>query len=373
MRIWPYVFGISLVALGCTEPNPAYDPDPFLPGECREGVSFEETFDDYEKPEQLDLVFVIDSSGDVEEMQGAVAEAVPGFLQSLEDAELDVRATVVTSDASRAVSIAPAVDSAEGCEDNSETIADSDNDDWRRVISCNVRQGTEAAPASEPLAVTDALFTDLDERVGLFRDSARKLVVVVTNEDDCSADSTIDGNGTTRQACADADAAGDLTDVGTLVESIASNARSDRGVAFAVISGPPSSLDDGEVRPVCSSRLGAVYGASRLEQATELFGQQGYFGNLCRADLSGAFTEIANRLALPQETTFCAGRNMLQEPLAVSGRYDGDLAPIRVGDEGFVFLGETSTCETGAIRVQPDALRDSESVEIEYCVDPDAE
>lgn len=373
MRIWPHVLGISLLALGCTEPNPAYDPDPFLPGECREGVSFEETFDSFERPEKLDVVFVVDNSGDVESMQETLSEATPAFLRQLEDADLDVRATVVTTDASRAVSIAPAIDSVDGCEDNTETIAKSGDDDWRTVIACNVNQGTEGNPASEPLEVTRALFADLDDRVGLFRDDARKVVVVVTNEDDCSSDGTVDGNGSVRQACADAAAQGDLTDVAEIVDDLLSYAKSDRGVGLAVLSGPAAALEDGEVRPVCSSRIGAVYGANRLEQAVELMGEQGFFGNLCRADFSGLLDELAQELALPQETTFCVGRDMLQEPLAVSGRYDGDLAPIRVGDEGFVFLGETADCETGAIRVEPDALRGAESVEVEYCVDPDAE
>jgi hypothetical protein len=371
MRKLTLMLSAAATLAACTEPNPAYEPDPFLPGECREGVRFEETFDDFERPERLDVVFVIDNSGDVEPMQEAVAEAVPGFLGTLAGADVEVRATVVTTDASRAVSIAPAVDSVDGCGGNDETIAESGDDDWRNIIACNVLQGSEGAPASEPLEVAVALFDDLDERVGLFRDDARKLIVVVTNEDDCSAEGSIDGDGTVRQACADASAAGELTPVEDIVASLQSFSRSDRGVALAVVSGPAATIED-EVRPVCSSRIGAVYGANRLEDATVALGDQGYFGNLCRADLSGVFDDIANAVGLPRETTFCPGRELLQEPLSVTGLYDGDPAAIRVGEEGFVFLGQTTDCPTGAIRVQPAALREAESFTMEYCVDPDA-
>ncbi len=370
MRATPYLLAIVLLSLGCTEPNPAYNPDPFLPGECREGVKFEESFDDFEAAEKLDVVFVVDNSGDVDAMQEAVAESVPGFLKSLTDADVQVRASVVTTDASRALVLAPAVDDREGCDGNSSTVVESSDDDWRNAVACNVLQGSEGAPVSEPLSVLQGLFTDLDPRVGLFRDDARKLVIVVTNEDDCSGGEAT-GQGSVRQACADAAADGQLLDVENVVESVKGFAKSDRGVALAVISGPAAAIED-EVRPVCSSRIGAVYGANRLEQATTLMGEQGYFGNLCRSDLSGVFAEVASAVALPQETLFCPGRELLQEPLSVSGVYDGEKAPIRVGDDGFVFLGKTDSCPTGAILVRPDALREAESVDLEYCVDPDA-
>ena len=53
-----------LLAAGCVSENPAYDPNPLLPDECREGAEVSETFASFGRPEKLDILFVVDGSGD---------------------------------------------------------------------------------------------------------------------------------------------------------------------------------------------------------------------------------------------------------------------------------------------------------------------
>src|SRR5690606_6517639 len=92
---------LSLAAfglLGCTEPNPAFNPDPLLPGECRAGNRAEQSFDAYERPEKLDVLILVDSSGDVERMQDKFAQAAQPWLEDLKARGLDVWAAVTTTD-----------------------------------------------------------------------------------------------------------------------------------------------------------------------------------------------------------------------------------------------------------------------------------
>lgn len=280
---------IGLLAAACVDDNPGYAPESGLPDVCR-GV------ETVEQPDALDILMVVDNSGDVEGEQERLASALPEFLDTLAARGISVRVGVVTTDASAAPGLAPPGQIAEGCGGNVQAIASSDaGGNWTEIAACNVVQGEDGQPRQQALEVIER---SVVERRGnldaFFREDARLLVVVFSNEDDCSSGADVGGEGAIRTQCVRN--AGRLTKVSSYVDAIRDGAPGSEGVALAVVSGPPSSRElapDEPVRPVCQSTLGAAYPANRLFEAATLFGDDGVFENLCTDDLSFTLAEIA--------------------------------------------------------------------------------
>lgn len=280
---------LGLLAAGCVDDNPGYAPESGLPEVCR-GV------ETVEQPDKLDILMVVDNSGDVEGEQERLASALPAFLDTIAARDISVRVGVATTDGSAAPGLAPPGQIAAGCGGNVQAIASSDDGgDWTEIAACNVVQGEDGQPRQQALEVIERSVVERPGNLEAFlREDARLLVVVFSNEDDCSSGAQLGGEGAVRTQCVRN--AGRLTKVSSYVEAITQGAPSSDGVALAVISGPPSSREvgpDESVRPVCQSTLGAAYPANRLFEAATLFGDDGVFENLCTDDLSFTLAEVA--------------------------------------------------------------------------------
>lgn len=361
---------VTLGAVGCVDDNPAYAPNPDLPDQCRRGVEVSETFEGFERPQKLDILVVVDNSGDIVPEQERLASALPGFLETLADRDISVRLGVVTADASSAGGLAPAGVIGEGCQNNNKQIAESSQGGWTEVAACNVVQGNSGQPRQQALEVIE---TSVADRPGtlesFFREQARLLVIVLSNEDDCSSPDEIGGEDTVRNECVWS--AGRLSKVSTYVDSVREQFQTPEGVALAVFSGPPSDREvaRGEaVRPVCQGTLGAAYPANRLYEAAQAFGQQGYFQSLCTDDLGFGLSEVADELVGPPRTTLCPAETLVHEPLEVVARGGGEENQVPLGEGGFLFFGPTGACETGALSFAAPALAGAEAVDVRYCI-----
>jgi hypothetical protein len=365
---------ILLTAVGCTDPNPFYHPDPLLPGQCRRGVEVSETFDEFELPEQLDILVVVDDSGSVERTQEAFADALPGFLETLHARGISLRVGVVTTDGVGPAGLAPPGTIREGCAQNTGVFADSESlGDWTRVAACNVVQGAGGQPRQQALAVIKISVVEQPGTLAEFlRPRARLLIMVVSNEDDCSSGAPLGGDGAIRDQCARS--AGQLSDISEWVSAIRAQAATPQGVSMAVFSGPPTDHEisgDETIRPACQGALGAAYPANRLWQAASLLGEYGVFESLCTDDLSFSLSAVADRLAEPAPVTLCPAQRMVHEPLEVGVvAADGSASSVPLGEEGFLYFGSTDACERGALSVSPGILADAESIDVRYCVDP---
>lgn len=149
------ILGVSALALmGCTEPNPGYwGGGPGLPGECRVGEEVLESFEDFERPEKVDLLLMVANSGEVSGYQEALSRSLPSFLADLESDGLDLQVAVMTADAEAEGVLAPAVDSGEGCGGNDLQVVRSGDKDWTEIVACNVRQGSHGSARQQPLAI----------------------------------------------------------------------------------------------------------------------------------------------------------------------------------------------------------------------------
>ncbi|RDV37187.1 hypothetical protein DV096_14480 [Bradymonadaceae bacterium TMQ3] len=365
-------FTLALSVLGCTEPNPAYQGDPLLPEDCRAGIERSELFDRFERPELLDVLVVMDNAGEMQAYQRALAEAMPGFLERLEgEGRLDVQVGVVTTDARDGAGLAPIVRDVEGCESNTLQVAYSGTEGWVRAAACNVQQGEGGDGFQQALDVIETNVLGQASALRAFRrEEARLLILVVSNEDDCSG-ATPGGEGASRDVCAWN--AEDRREIAPLVEELLASAESPEGISFAVISGPPSgvSYEDGEVvRSVCRSTLGAAYPGNRLYQTVEAFGERGVFTSACTLDFFDQLDRIADRLALTGSVTLCASEPMAHEPLEVLGLTDEGQEKVIGFGSGFVFLGPVEGCDNGALSLKRRGLEGIVEVSTRYCALP---
>ncbi|MFP4599622.1 MAG: hypothetical protein ACOC9W_04135 [Persicimonas sp.] len=296
-RFW-LIWMVGLLGAACTEENP-YNTEPLVADACEQQAR------EFEGPAALDILVVVDNSGDVMREQQRLAMAMPDFLGTLEARGLSTRVGVVSTDASAEADLREPGTIYEGCEQNSGQIADSDGaGDWKRIAACNVMIGDDGQERQQALKVIERSIVDRPGQLdGFFRDQARLLVVVLTNEDDCSGDEALPGEDPTRSECVwHRDR---LTEVDAVVESIHEQTESRRDIALAVFAGPPSGRDveQGEqVRPVCQGTLGAAYPSNRLYEATRALGQHGHFDSLCTDDLSFGLAEVAAEV----EQLYCA-------------------------------------------------------------------
>ncbi len=352
---------LALAAVACTEPNPAYDPNPVALGECRAGVEVGETISEFERPEKLDVLFVVDGSGDVEDLQQVLSDSVSEFLGTLNLLALDTHVAVATTDASGEAQLARPGRLADGCASNSTVVAKSTDSNWISATRCNVFQGGQSGSGfDQPLRVVERL-VDAGAGQEFFRADARLLVVIVTKDDDCSSEDPL--SGIPRDVCANNP---DLVDVGDTIDAWRASRLTTDSFALAVIAGPPSDQERMDRRPVCSSTVGSVFPANRLFRATELLGDGGYFSTACTDDIAPWLISIGKDFAANGTATFCPGAELAHEPLSVV-LFDGeDQEEVRLG-EGYRYLGSTDSCENGAVQFAASSLRGIDEISLEYC------
>lgn len=363
------------VALGgCTEGNDFYQPGPLLSDECRRGVEVSERFESFESPEKLDILAVIDNSSDMKRAQKAFADALPAFLETLDEREISVRLGVLSTDADAPIGLSSPGTEREGCAQNTGDVADSQSDgDWTRVAACNVVRTDASTPRQQAFGVLQKNLVEQPEALSDFlRPRARKLILILSNEDDCSSENALgQANSSVRERCATK--ADQLDEIAAWVESVRAQSVTEEGILLAVLSAPPSDQDIGEdesLRPVCQGAFGAGYPANRLWQAAGLFGDYGLFQSLCTDALSYYLSAIADQLVAPARMTLCPAQKMVHEPLDVSLLRAADSSTsVPLGADGFLYSGETPTCANGAVTLSPAILSGVESIEMRYCVE----
>ncbi len=358
---------VVMALSGCTEANPAYQPGPVLPGECRVGAETSETFAGFELPQKVDLLVVVpDAPG---EQTMAFQEALlPELLDQVEEAsrDLDLQVGVVSPGGPR-TGLAVANQEVRGCEgfEDSPAVIDTGVEDWRALLECTVMQGSRGARRQR---VLDSLGSGyVEDGLDLVRGDARQVVLVVTPEDDCSGpDFEDDGTNTFRDLCSwQRDT---LLNVERAVESLQETAGAPEGFSLVVIGGPPTSQDPAvgeELEPACESGLGPVFPAPRLYEATRLLGEQGVFMNACVEDFSGLLGEVFEGVVHGDGVTLCPELIVAQEFLEVVGIDANDDRDLVFGEDYF-FAGPTRVCPEGALRLMGDP-GELEEVFLRYC------
>ncbi len=303
-----------------------------------------------------DILFVIDDSGSMREEQEKVAAQLEGFVAALASGpvENDFRVGVVTTAVTQNFvrSCDPTSDDTElsgypdasgrlqpatlpGDDRDGPTILSYRDDDLVDRFAALVRRGTEGSGQEMGLeAMRLAITGPLGEEQDFLRPGARLLVVIVTDEDDCSdptgtavaltatscglgscetdADCTADGaycldhRGTRTcqvNQCETTAGRAALEPVDRYVELLQNlDDGTGRGLmreTFLAVIGP-ADVDSGEPAR-CSAGSDEAYGVGvRYRQAVDAMGDNGTIASICADDYGDALLRIAELVEAPQ-------------------------------------------------------------------------
>ena len=196
---------VALWGVACT--SPVEEPGSTLPGRCQAEAPRIST-------QKTDILFVIDNSGSMAEEQEAIARELPAFLSELRQGggvDQDFRVGVITTsvylnaryDVNKPPTFEPYNDQAGRLQPVPDALGRPTAERYLEMGDANllarferlVKQGTGGSGQETPfeavrLAVSEPLTTTpIAEggNAGFLRDGARLLVVLVTDEEDCSS------------------------------------------------------------------------------------------------------------------------------------------------------------------------------------------
>ena len=240
---------------------------------------------------KMDIVFVVDNSGSMQEEQSNLATNFPGFasvLQHYQNGGLDFRVALTTT--GRDIMYTVDLGGPFGTLPQSETGDDGEfrntcNNPARwlvqgdpalsQTLSCRANVGTSGPSIEMPLLMSKWALKEraLDTNVGFLRDDALLAVVMITDEDDSS---TTQNNFTLNATMANMPIDWHPADQVAFFDQLKGNRTR---WAAAVIAG------DGN----CSSSFGDAADAVRLKQFVSLANQgstQAVFSSICNGDLT---------------------------------------------------------------------------------------
>jgi hypothetical protein len=333
------------------EPQPEEQTDKYVPIDV--------------KP-KADILFMVDNSGSMKEEQDNLARNFPTFMAELRNIQgglPDVHVAVVTSDLGAGTldgsgchaggqgGLFQGWDKGCGVDPNSRFIVASDGEksknyqgDLAAVFACMAKVGVGGCGYEHQLAAaTRALSAPRSpENAGFLRDDAYLQIILITDEDDCSAPSNSDLFGMSLPEeepsfrCARAGHTcqgrmppagefsapladcepvenGALINVGKFVEEVRALKKDPAQILVAGIFGWPTT-DGAQYRvgkakdapgrpgqwdylPVCSSMNGEATAALRVKQFVDAFGANSSWESICSDDFSPVLKKIAKRLA----------------------------------------------------------------------------
>jgi len=354
--------------LGCTSPVDA--PNSTLPRTCKTDPPLIE-------PQKLDILFVIDNSNSMREEQEAVATELTSFIEQIKQAggvRQDFNVGVVTTSVYQHSNVGgfdyfrgyPGQEGrlrpvgtllADGGVDpntGTERLLNGEDPDLVDKLSRLVRQGTGGSGQETPfealrLALTGDLATtpiDMGGNGGFLRDGARLLVVVLTDEDDCSEEArpsvvAVGDNGAINDCL---NGANSLTPVSTyydILTTLPDGLGGKREVIFTAI-GPVGIdtkaamqiVDNGQVRNIdCPTSNGP---GIRIRNMAETFDNTlANLDSICKASFHDTLVAIAELASVSQrlEITNVPDPQMIQVTLT---RADGTKEICTTGNQGIV-------------------------------------
>ncbi len=315
-------------------------------------------------PQKTDILFVIDNSGSMFEEQEGLARELPAFIEELEKgggAAHDFQVGVITTAVYQNGRIGGVNQYLEYKDQagrlqavGGERILRSSDPELRSKFAELVKQGTGGSGQETPfeavrLAVTELADVPQEEggNAGFLRDGARLLVVVVSDEDDCSEmqrPPVVEvGTQATRDYCSEQSASlGRVQDYAAVFKGLKDGTGAQRDVLWAAIA--PVSMEnkaaqsivvDGVVRNVdCPTSYQPGY--RQREMAAEFDTSLANLDSICRAsyrDTLLAIAQIANS-AQSLEVKNVPDPRLLKVEVTRSG---GEVQVCTVANEGITF------------------------------------
>ncbi|MCK5798619.1 MAG: carboxypeptidase regulatory-like domain-containing protein [Deltaproteobacteria bacterium] len=314
----------------------------------------------------LDVLFVVDNSGSMVQEQRALEMAFPAFLHELRVAKVNLRIGIISTDMGagnwglpscevaggdggtlqfkpRDVGCSPPGNAWIAVHGDQDNVASGTVED---AFSCIASLGINGCGFEQPLAaILRALEDPPGVNAGFLRKDASLAVVILSDEDDCSAKdpSLFDPNHQglqdplgplssfrcfefgvrcdvndrnaegPRHDCVPASTGGYLLDVKDVIARLKSFV-GPRPLFFSVIAGPTSPLvvaKDGSnpvLSPSCQTSSGFAVPAIRLNAVAKAFSPRSSFDSICTDDLTPTLRSVAKKIIATALLNACAGR-----------------------------------------------------------------
>jgi hypothetical protein len=234
----------------------------------------------------MDILFVIDNSASMTEEQANLAASFPKFIQVLDRArngELDYRVGVTTTAFPTELLGIQLMTGEQGTLLKSQSMTNRwlarGETNLSAQFSAIATVGTGGSGQEQPLKAARAAVTERMQdgtNSGFVRDDALLAVVILTDEDDQSADDSQGGF----------PLPGNSTPVSEFVMALDAVKGARSAWATAVIAGA--------VAPQCTSAFGSASYAARLDQFVSEAGDNAVFSSICDGDLSKALEDALN-------------------------------------------------------------------------------
>jgi hypothetical protein len=361
------------------------------------------------KINDVDVLFVVDNSHSMDSKQKRLAQDFPRFIEKLEQAKLNYRVGVVSTDLGagpyaiptcsgggdggklreKPGSAAPA-----GCPmptdpwiENNAGATNVPGNDVTAAFSCIARLGVGGCGFEQPL---ESAYRALDPKQnlnpGFLRPNAALVVVIITDEDDCSASDTAlfdpgnpalgplssfrcteygiscDVNGHApgpRKGCVPSTGSylHDLQRYQDLLMQLKPGGE----VILSVIAGPASPVEvvlenpNPSLKASCQSPDGNGFPAIRLASLVGAFGKRGAFTSVCDSDFGTALDMVGNLVVEQIQVTWCLPwdpvdtqpkTSILDADCVVVASKAGPLAACKAGSKDPCYRLEASaTCQ----------------------------
>ncbi len=343
----------------CTVDNPAFMP-PELP--CDAGETYYRQPFQLADPNKVDILFVVDNGDGMADAQQRLAESMPLLVQALNaDEGLDWRIGVTSTDVTGvAGELVYGGAGLPGCPDLSANIITRATPDAAIAASCAVQLGEDGSAFEQGWQAARFGLRNTT----LIRPDARKVVIFVSTEDDCSATAAFN-QGSSENCRTQQDL---LFETDLFLQTFeAEQSRSGDALTFVALvagTGDPAS-------PIQCGAVDEAFAGNRYADLATSFGRLGIVENICSASLQRPMQNIIDSVILAQDDVLCVQSALKREPtnvvlrLSENSDITAELSPY--GD--YLTLGATDTCSTGAVAVSREAhnAASGQRVEIWFC------
>lgn len=351
---------LSLAGLAaCTVDNPAFMP-PAPP--CEAGETYYRQPFQLADPNKVDILFVVDDGTGMAGAQERLAKSMPLLVQALNaDAGLDWHIGVTSTDVTGVPgALLYGGANVPGCPNLSTNIITRATPDAAIAASCAVQLGERGSDFEQGWQAARFGLRN----TALVRPDARKVVIFVSTEDDCSATAAFN-QGSAENCRTQQDL---LFDADLFLQTFrGEQSRSGDALAFvSLIAGtgdPDAAIQCGDVEE--------AYAGNRYAELAESFGRIGVVENICSPSLDRPMQNIIDSVILAPDDVLCLQSSLSREPTNVvlrlneSSDITAELSPY--GD--YLSLGATASCPQGAIAVSRDAhtAATGQRVEVWFC------
>jgi hypothetical protein len=242
----------------------------------------------------MDVLFVIDNSGSMQQEQTNLIANFPGFISVLDASGLDYRVGVTTTGRDYSwsvITLLGTIPVSQTGGDNGKLLKPASCNMTKRWIdkvdpspattfSCVARVGINGPAAEMPLAsIRDAFTKQIANgtNAGVRRADALLAIVILTDENDCSYEQPVSLN-FFETLCTSG-----MEPVASYASFLDTFTGNHSRWATAVIAGKGPGI--------CTSSFGEATEATRLKQFATMAGSNGHVSSICAGDLSVALTE----------------------------------------------------------------------------------